>query len=133
MELPILKDFAACEVEAEVDEKGDKITPDATSLKLKRKCCWLDCKHIFFWLLSSLVHSATSFVVPKEQEALRRYESKFNEVRDGVHAGYNRKSFPWAMPQKVLPKHSRDPEIQHQYLHSCTLSPIIMEMETSFI
>ncbi len=51
------------------------------------------------------------FLGPKEQEALRRYESKFNEVRDGVHAGYNRKSFPWAMPQKVLIQHSlcRDP------------------------
>ena len=42
------------------------------------------------------------FSPPEEREALRRYESKFNEVRDGIHAGYNRKSFPWAVPQKAL-------------------------------
>lgn len=40
-------------------------------------------------------------ISPDEREALHRYESKFNEVRDGIHAGYNRKSFPWALPQKV--------------------------------
>mmetsp|Transcript_21406 Transcript_21406/g.25228 ORF Transcript_21406/g.25228 Transcript_21406/m.25228 type:complete len:127 (-) Transcript_21406:1-381(-) len=44
----------------------------------------------------------TEKITPDEQEALRRYESKFNQVRDGIHTGYNRKSFPWAMPQKVI-------------------------------
>jgi len=30
-----------------------------------------------------------------EQEALRQYEEKFGQARDGEHPGYNRKAFPW--------------------------------------
>ncbi|CAK9112784.1 Uncharacterized protein SCF082_LOCUS52291 [Durusdinium trenchii] len=47
-------------------------------------------------------------ITADEGEALRQYESKFNQARDGIHAGYNRKSFPWAMPQKVVKETSED-------------------------
>eukprot|EP00931_Biecheleriopsis_adriatica_P086789 TRINITY_DN6137_c0_g1_i1.p1 TRINITY_DN6137_c0_g1~~TRINITY_DN6137_c0_g1_i1.p1 ORF type:complete len:1079 (+),score=262.27 TRINITY_DN6137_c0_g1_i1:107-3238(+) len=40
-------------------------------------------------------------ITADEKEALRQYEEKFGENRDGSHAaGYNRKAFPWVHPQK---------------------------------
>ncbi|CAJ1381273.1 unnamed protein product [Effrenium voratum] len=49
-------------------------------------------------------------ITADEKEALRLYETKFGEAQEGahVHTGYNRKSFPWAMPQKVAKETSEE-------------------------
>lgn len=50
-------------------------------------------------------------VSPKDLEAMRRYEAKFGEAREGAQAGYCRKAFPWAQPKHVV-KETPDEVIQ---------------------
>jgi len=46
-----------------------------------------------------------------EKEALRLYNAKFGESRDGSRQSYNRKAFPWYQPQQVA-KETSDEVIQ---------------------
>eukprot|EP00930_Biecheleria_cincta_P043409 TRINITY_DN2980_c0_g1_i1.p1 TRINITY_DN2980_c0_g1~~TRINITY_DN2980_c0_g1_i1.p1 ORF type:complete len:1004 (-),score=206.03 TRINITY_DN2980_c0_g1_i1:259-3243(-) len=48
-------------------------------------------------------------ITPKELEAMRQYEQKFGESRDGNQAKYDRKSFPWGQAKAAVNKTS--PEI----------------------